>query len=46
MCIYKILYFLTEIDINENKQKHNGRLNICDHIPKENLFEKNLVLKM
>ena len=25
---------------NKNKQKHNGRLNLCDHIPKQNLFEK------
>ena len=25
---------------NENKQKRYGRLNICDHIPKQNLFKK------
>ena len=28
------------------KKKRNGRLNICDHIPKQNLFEKTLVFIM
>ena len=24
----------------ENEKKGNGRLNICEHIPKQNFFEK------